>query len=346
MPGLTVAEIARICGGQAEGDTELLISGASSLENASATDLVFVANEKAFTAASSSRAGCLLVPTSFPSRTGRSLIRVPNPRTAFTRAVAVLLPQKPAQEFVNPTALIARTATVARGCFIGAYATIGENTHIGRGCSIGNGCALGDHVSIGEETTLYANVTIYDKVQVGARVILHSGCVIGADGFGFTLEGDHYEKFPQIGTIEIEDDVEIGANCCIDRAALGVTRIGAGTKLDNLVHVGHNCMIGKHVVVAAQTGFSGGVVVGNDAVIGGQAGIGERAHIESKAVVGGKSGILPSQRVRAGEPVWGIPARPLRRYLKGLANLEKLQELREELRQIRRKLGASADLDG
>jgi UDP-3-O-[3-hydroxymyristoyl] glucosamine N-acyltransferase len=193
-------------------------------------------------------------------------------------------------------------------------------------------------VTIGENTILHANVTVYNDIHIGARVVLHSGSVIGADGFGFTLAGARYEKFPQIGTVEIGDDVEVGANSCIDRAALGKTKIGEGTKLDNLVHVAHNCNIGKHVVVAAQTGFSGSVSVGDYAVIGGQAGIGENANIESKAIVGGKSGILPSHRVRAGEPVWGIPARPLRSHLTGLANIAKLPELRQQLRQLEQEV--------
>jgi UDP-3-O-[3-hydroxymyristoyl] glucosamine N-acyltransferase len=151
------------------------------------------------------------------------------------------------------------------------------------------------------------------------------------------VEG-RYRKFPQVGTVDIHDDVEIGAGCCIDRAALGVTRIGRGTKLDNLVHVAHNCVVGENVVVAAQTGFSGSVTVGDYAVIGGQAGIGEKAHIEARAIVGGKAGILTSATVRAGEPVWGIPARPLRQHLKGLANVNKLPELKARINQIEQQL--------
>ncbi len=146
---------------------------------------------------------------------------------------------------------------------------------------------------MGERLPLHANVTVYDDVDIGSRVILHSGCVIGADGFGFVLEGDRYQKFPQIGRVSIGDDVEIGANSCVDRAALGVTWIGEGTKLDNMVHVAHNCRIGRHVVVAAQTGFSGGVVVEDYAVIGGQVGIGDKARIESRAVLGSGCGVLP-----------------------------------------------------
>ena len=184
---------------------------------------------------------------------------------------------------------------------------------------------------------LHARVSIYDRVTIGARAILHSGCVIGADGFGFALAGDHYEKFPQVGRVEIGDDVEIGANTCIDRAALGVTFIDDGVKLDNMVHIGHNCRIGKHVVIAAQTGLSGGVVVEDYAVIGGQVGIGDKARIETKAVLGSGSGVLTSKIIRSGQTVWGTPARPLKEYLQQLAVFSKLPELRADVAELKKK---------
>ena len=317
---VTVQQLAEICGGAAEGDTARQISGANALETATAGDLSFVANKKAAEAARASKAGCLLAPVSFESKGDWAIIRVAEPRSAFARALAVLYPKPPASSFIHPAAVIAKDASIAAGCSIGA------------------GCVVGERVTIGENTTLAANVTLYDGVVIGARVILHSGCVIGADGFGFTLSDGQYQKFPQIGTVEIGDDVEIGANSCIDRAALGVTRIGSGTKLDNLVHVGHNCTIGRHVVIAAQTGLSGSVVIEDYAVIGGQVGIGEKARIVSRAIVGGKSGVLTGQVVHAGEPVWGIPARPLKKHLKGLANIQKLPELQEQIRQLEQRL--------
>jgi UDP-3-O-[3-hydroxymyristoyl] glucosamine N-acyltransferase len=211
---------------------------------------------------------------------------------------------------------------------IHSTAVIGADVHIGAASSIGPGCTIGDRVHIGERCVLHPRVTIYHDVHIGDEVILHSGSVIGADGFGFVLTGGAYEKFPQIGRVEIGDCVEIGANCCVDRAALGVTLIGEGTKLDNMVHVGHNCRIGRHVVVAAQTGFSGGVVVEDYAVIGGQVGIGDRARIESGAVLGSGSGVLTSKIVRGGQVMWGTPARPLKEHLAQLAALSRLAKKR------------------
>jgi UDP-3-O-[3-hydroxymyristoyl] glucosamine N-acyltransferase len=239
-----------------------------------------------------------------------------------------LHPEPACKPGIHPSAVIALSAVVANDCTIGANVVIGERSTIGRGSRLMAGCVVGDDVTVGEFCTLHPNVTIYSHVRLQNRVILHSGCVIGADGFGFAFTGEHYEKFPQIGSVDIEDDVELGANTCIDRAALGTTRIGKGTKIDNMVHVGHNCTIGRHVVIAAQSGFSGGVVIGDYAVIGGQVGVGDKATIQSKAVVGSGAGILSSKIVRAGEPVWGTPARPLREHLRQLAMLARLSDVR------------------
>jgi UDP-3-O-[3-hydroxymyristoyl] glucosamine N-acyltransferase len=337
MP-FTVAEIAERVAGAAEGETQRIITGANTIESAESGDLAFAANRKAFEAAVTSRAACVIVPLAFTGSLPAALIRVADPRVAFAKALESLYPRKRPSAGVHPSAIIAPSAQLGQNCSIGAYVCIGENTQVDDDCQIGPGCVLGEDVAIGKATILHANVTIYDRVVIGARAIIHSGAVIGADGFGFALAGDHYEKFPQVGSVKIGDDVEIGANCCIDRAALGVTQIGDGTKLDNLVHVAHNCILGRHVVVAAQTGFSGSVTVGDYAVIGGQAGIGEKAKIEAKAIVGGKAGVLVSQIVKAGEPVWGIPARPLRGHLKGLAYIQKLPELNETVREIRQRV--------
>jgi UDP-3-O-[3-hydroxymyristoyl] glucosamine N-acyltransferase len=218
------------------------------------------------------------------------------------------------------------TAVVEHGVVLGEGASIGPHCFVGRGSRIGAG------------TVLQANVTVYGGTEIGARVKLQAGVVIGADGFGFVMHQGCYQKFPQVGTVRIEDDVEIGANSCVDRAALGVTVIGEGSKLDNLVHIGHNCRVGKHVVIAAQTGVSGGVTIEDYAVIGGQVGIGDKARIQSKAVVGSGAGILTSKIVRAGEPVWGTPARPLREHLVQLAQVARLPKLKALVDDLARRV--------
>ena len=300
---MTVTELARSLNVAFQGDGSRNLAAAAPLDSAGANDLTFAAYPKVFDQALRSAAGCIIVPATYPT-SSQTLIRDLAPRRLFARALALLYPEPPVDRGIHPSAVI------------------GPNSILGEGIAIGPGCVVGRNVSIGANSILHANVTIYDRVRIGRNAILHSGCVIGADGFGFALdENRQYVKFPQVGEVEIGDDVEIGANTCIDRAALGVTRIGDGTKLDNLVHIGHNCQIGRHVVIAAQTGLSGAVSIGDYAVVGGQVGVGDKARIESGAVIGSGAGILPSKIVRAGTPVWGTPARPLKQYLAQLATL-------------------------
>jgi UDP-3-O-[3-hydroxymyristoyl] glucosamine N-acyltransferase len=333
---LRVTEIADQLSAHWEGDGDLEITGAAPLESAGPHETAFVGNRKAAAGAAQSRAGCLVVTLDFPK--GRTLIRVADPRGAFARLIGLLYPRPETTPGIHASAVIAPDAEISDSASIGPHATVGARARIGERSRIGAGCAIGADVRLGCDCTLHANVTIYDNVTVGNRAVLHSGVVLGADGFGFVLQGDHYEKFPQIGRVEIGDDVEIGANSCIDRAALGVTEIGDGVKLDNLVHIAHNCRIGRHVVIAAQTGLSGGVVVEDYAVIGGQVGIGDKARIESGAVLGSGCGILTSKIVRKGQLVWGTPARPLKEHLEQLANLARLPELRKEVAAIEKRL--------
>ena len=333
---MRVRELADWLGATFEGDGEKELAGVQSLDRAGAQDLSFVSSMKALGQAEASGAGCLVVPPDFPP--GRTVIRASAPRTAFARAVSRLIPPPPRHPGIHPAATVSPQAEIGDGVEIGPYVVIAEGSRIENNCRIGPGCAVGCRVVIGHDSVLHANVTIYDDVDIGNNVVMHSGCVIGADGFGFAIDGERYQKFPQIGRVEIGDFVEIGANSCVDRAALGTTHIGEGSKLDNMVHVGHNCRIGRHVVVAAQTGFSGGVIVDDYAVIGGQVGIGDKARIESHAVLGSGCGILTSKIVRAGEVMWGTPARPLKQHLEQLANLARLPEMRRELIAIKRRL--------
>src|SRR5215470_10571887 len=328
---MRVRELAEWLSATFEGDGEIELAGVAPIDSAGPGDLAFVASRKAAQQADSSAAGCLLAPMDWPSPSYRPVIRVPDPRAAFARAMSRFYPTAELKPGVHPTAVVGKDVEMGAMVYIGPHAVIGDGTRIGVATSIGAGCIVGKRVALGEGCMLHPNVTVYDNVDIGRGTILHSGTVIGADGFGYVMEHDRWHKFPQVGRVEIGDFVEIGANSCVDRAAMGVTVIGEGTKLDNMVHVGHNCRIGKHVVIAAQTGLSGGVVVEDYAVIGGQVGIGDKARIESRAVLGSGSGVLTSKVVRAGQVMWGTPARPLKDHLEQLAVLSRLAKKRKPL---------------
>jgi UDP-3-O-[3-hydroxymyristoyl] glucosamine N-acyltransferase len=314
---MKVQQLAEIVSGRVAGNGETRIERIADLEQASEGEIAYVDNEKFFAAARSSKASCLIVPKSdqFPDRT---LIEVANPKLAFAQIGAVLHPVRRAPS-IHPTAVVADTASIA------ATAYVGPNV------------AVGEHVTIGEDCILHPNVVLYDGVTIGNRVILHAGVCIGADGFGYVRHDQGYQKFPQIGTVVIEDDVELGAYTCVDRAALGRTRIGRGTKLDNMVHVGHNCDIGERVVIAAQTGISGSVVIEDDAVIGGQVGFGDHTRVKKGAVIGSKAGILPGKIVRPGV-WWGIPVQPLDQFKRMNAHLQRLPEMREQIKRLEQQL--------
>ena len=303
---MTTGELAERLGLTLRGDASRPISGAAVLEEASPEQLAFAGSQKFFDTALTSRAGCIIAPAEYAGAAGQPVIESGQPRAHFAQALSLLYPGPAVAPGIHNTAVIDPSAV------------IGEGTSIGAGCVIGRG------VRIGDGSILYPRVTLYDRVKIGARCVIHSGAVIGADGFGFEMAGGRYRKVPQVGTVELGDDVEIGANTCVDRATLGTTLIGDGTKLDNMVHIAHNCRIGSHVVIAAQTGLAGGVTIGDYAIVGGQVGVGDKARIEAKAIIGSGAGILTSKVVRAGEPVWGTPARPLRQYLEQLATLSRL----------------------
>ena len=335
---MTVRELAALLQSHFEGDGDREIDGVASVESATPRQVSFAAGKRASELAANSQAGCLLVAPDFDAPPARTVIRVKDPRSAFARVIAHYHPPEPVIAGIHPSAVIAERVELGAGVSIGPHVTLAAGARIGDGTVIGPGCFIGAGSAIGSACRLAHRVTIYRGVTIGDRVTLHAGVVIGADGFGFAMMGGRYEKFPQIGAVNIANDVEIGANSCIDRATLGVTTIGEGSKLDNLVHIAHNCQIGKHVVIAAQTGFAGGVVIEDYAVIGGQVGIGDKARVESHAVLGSGAGVLTSKIVRAGEVMWGTPARPLRQYLTQLASLSRVPELRKQVRELERKL--------
>jgi UDP-3-O-[3-hydroxymyristoyl] glucosamine N-acyltransferase len=326
MPAITASELAARLGLRLRGNGNRQITGAAALDDPDAgpDDLTFISAPKYFEAGLSSNAGCFIASPDFPAASDRTVIESPHPRAHFAHALALLYPAGALHSGVHPSAVVHPSAAVEPTAEIGPFVAIGSNAVVGARTRVGAGAAIGGDSVVGPDSLIHARATIYGRVHIGARAIIHAGAVIGADGFGFEMEATAYRKVPQVGRVEIGDDVEIGANCCIDRATLGATVIGEGTKLDNMVHIGHNCRIGRHVLIVAQTGLAGGVTVGDYAVIGGQVGVGDKARIESKAVIGSGAGILSSKIVHAGEPVWGTPARPLRQYLRQLATLSRL----------------------
>ncbi len=312
---MKVQELSEIVNGRVVGDGETQIVRIADLEQARKGEIAYVDDEKFMPAAHESRASCLIVRDREKFSSNRTLIEVSNPKLAFALIGEALHPTD-REPSIHPTAVVAETADVSPTAYIGPHVTIGA------------------YVTVGDKCVLHPNVVLYDGVTIGNRVILHAGVCIGADGFGYVRHELGYQKFPQIGTVVIEDDVEMGAYTCVDRAALGRTRIGRGTKLDNMVHVGHNCDIGERVVIAAQTGISGSVVIEDDCVIGGQVGFGDHTRVQKGAIIGSKAGILPGKIVRPGV-WWGIPVQPLDQYKRMNAHMNKLAEMRAEIKQLR-----------
>ncbi|MDM7923167.1 MAG: UDP-3-O-(3-hydroxymyristoyl)glucosamine N-acyltransferase [Pyrinomonadaceae bacterium] len=322
---MKVHAIAEFLGAEVEGDGEIDVASVAALESAGAGQLAFLDSaEKQYTG----NASCVIVP---PDWAGEPwpvrppvIIRSGNPKLAFAKAASLLNPPKAREPQIHPTAVIADDAVFGNGVFIGAFACVGEGSVIGDNTQLRAGAKIGDRVSIGSDCVLHPNVFVEDGCSVGNKVLLQTGVVIGSEGFGFVRDetGEHL-KFPQIGTVVIEDAVEIGANSCVDRGALGETRIGAGTKIDNLVQVAHNVHIGKRCVIASETGISGSAVIGDDCVIGGQVGIADHVRIESGAIIGARSAVFPGKIVKKG--VWaGTPVQPIQDYKRQNAVMRKL----------------------
>jgi UDP-3-O-[3-hydroxymyristoyl] glucosamine N-acyltransferase len=329
----TVRAVSESVNGRVAGDGEVLLSGMASVGSAASGDLVFVEDEKNLALALKSRASAIIAGEfAAGKKYTKPMIVTTQPKLAFARAAKLLHPAKARQNGTHPTAVVHPLVRPGANVVIEARVVIGEDVLIGQGTWIGAGSVIAAGVSLGQNCRLYPNVTIYPGTRLGDRVVIHAGAVLGSDGFGYVQDKTtgRREQFPQIGRLEIGDDVEIGANSTVDRGALEVTRIGRGAKIDNLVHIGHNCQIGEDVVIAAQTGLSGSIVIENNVVLGGQVGIGEHVRIEEGVMLGGQGGVLPNKVLRGkGVAFWGTPAQPVREYLKQLAVLAKLAKNRE-----------------
>jgi len=324
----SLRSVAEAVQAQLVGDGAVEVSGVASIAQASPLDLVFVEDKKHLRFALESCAAAVIAGNfATENHSTKPLLISAQPKLAFSRAAKFLFPTPDRRPGIHPSAVVHASARLGKGVNVGERVVVGENAEIGDQTWIGAGTVVGAQASIGRDCELYPNVTVYAGARLGDRVIVHAGAVLGSDGFGYVRDQatGRYEKFPQVGRLEIGDDVEIGANTTIDRGALEVTRIGRGAKIDNLVHVGHNCQIGEDVVIAAQTGLSGSIVIEKDVVLGGQVGIGEHARIEEGVMLGGQGGVLPNKVLRGkGVAFWGTPARPVREYLKQLAALARL----------------------
>jgi len=329
---MTVAQLAESLGATLIGDGAAAVSRGSGVDDASAETVVFALTPPLFEPAAASAAGAVIAGAFAEGYAGAKPVLVAKqPKLAFARAVRLLAGAPAAAGSIHPSAVVSATAALGQSVTIGAHAVIGDGVSIGDGTSIGAGVVVADGVRVGAGCRIYPNVTIYASTEVGNRVVLHAGVVLGSDGFGYVMDETTgaYEAFPQVGTLRVEDDVEIGANTTVDRGALGATVIGAGTKIDNLVQVAHNVRIGRHVAISAQTGIAGSSRIDDHVVIGGQAGIADHVHIESGVILGAQAGVLTGKVLRGkGVVFWGTPARPLRDVLREQATLARLARRR------------------
>jgi UDP-3-O-[3-hydroxymyristoyl] glucosamine N-acyltransferase len=329
----TAAELAEYLGAKLAGDALAPISGVASFSRARVEDLVYLDSPRYAGDAAKSAAVCVLArPGS--QLPGKTTLEVSEPKFAFAKAAHWLLPESSPAAGVHPTAIIASDARIAANAHIGPYVVIEAATVVGSGTVIDAFCFVGRGSQIGEKCRLHPRVTLYAGSRLGHRVELHSGVVIGADGFGYVFGEGRHQKFPQIGTVEIGDDVEIGANTTIDRGSLETTRIGKGVKIDNLVQVAHNVQIGENSILAAQTGVSGSSTIGARAIVGGQVGIADHCKIEDGAIVGAQAGIPTGKTIRSGQIVWGTPARPLDKFKAQYAWFARLPELAARLARL------------
>jgi UDP-3-O-[3-hydroxymyristoyl] glucosamine N-acyltransferase len=335
----TAGELARYLDAKLQGDADARIAGLANPESAGADDLIYVDAPKHADRAARSAARCVIVPP-LTTLAGKTIIEVANPKLAFAKAAAWLLPKSPVRPEIHPTAIVADTARLAPNIRVGPYVVIEDEVEIGSGTAVDAFCFLGRGARVGQNCWLHPRVTLYAGAQLKDRVEVHSGVVIGGDGFGYVFDGKQHIKFPQVGEVEIGDDVEIGCNSAIDRGSLDQTRIASGVKIDNLVQVAHNVQIGENSVVAAQTGISGSSVLGVGVIVGGQVGIADHCTLEDGSIIGAQAGIPTGKTIRRGQTVWGTPARPIERFKEQYGWFSRLPDMAQRISKLEEKLGS------
>ncbi|NIR33339.1 MAG: UDP-3-O-(3-hydroxymyristoyl)glucosamine N-acyltransferase [Desulfuromonadales bacterium] len=331
----TLKELADLVGGEVQGDADIEIRSLATLDDAGEGDITFLANPKYQSKLETTQASAVIVAPG-TSSAGKALLVTQNPYLAFAKVLSHLHVRRPTPQgvmegaVVSPDAVLGDGVTVYPGCFVGPGATIGNGTILHPGVTLYEG------VSIGDDALLHAGVVVREGCRIGNRVIIHANAVIGSDGFGFAPDGSSYYKIPQIGIVVVEDDVEIGSASCIDRAALEVTRIKRGAKIDNLVQIGHNCTIGEDTVIVSQVGIAGSTEVGDHCTLGGQAGVAGHIKIGDNVTVGGQSAV--SKSVKPNQAVSGYPLMPHREWLKSTMSYAKLPEMRKEVNRLKERL--------
>jgi len=334
---MTVAAIAQLVGGELIGDGNLIISGFSGIKEAKKNELSFLSNPKYEPLLKDTQAGVIFVPRQIVCP-GKNLIRVDNPSLSFTQVVNHLLKDAPdyKPKGIHPTAVIAPSAKLGPGVAIGAHTVVEDGAVIEDGSVIYANCYIGFEAHLGKDCLIYPNVVLREKVFLANRVIIHSGTVIGSDGFGYVTVNGKHTKIPQVGTVFIEDDVEIGSNVTVDRARFDRTIIGEGTKIDNLVQIAHNVSIGKHCFVVAQSGIAGSTKLGNYVILAAQSGLVGHIEIGDGAIVAAQSGV--SKSIKAGEQVFGSPAHPMKDALRNNAHIQRLDKYVEMIKDLKKRI--------
>ncbi len=335
MP-FTTEEIARHVGGQVVGDSAAVLNQFATIENARPGDLTFAENEEFFSLAEKSAATAIIADKRFSSAK-KTLIQVPNARVAFAKSLALFFPEKKFAAGAHPTAVVAASAKIDGSAHIGPHCVVGDRVSIGAGTVLQAGTVVGDDCALGKDVNLFPNVTLYPRTQIGDRVRIHANSAIGSDGFGYVQDGLVHRKVPQIGNVVIGEDVEIGAGVTIDRGTMGSTAIGKGTKIDNLVQIGHNVQVGEGCLLVAQVGIAGSSKLGNYVVLAGQVGVAGHLKIGNQVIVGAKSGVM--HNIPDGETWLWIPAQPIREVKRQVVALQKLPELLKRVAELEKKLG-------
>ena len=338
MPNMTftTAEIAKRLEGEVIGDAAAKLTGFAHADHAKPGDLTFAENEDYFARAEQSAATAIIADDRFKSAK-KILIRVPNARIAFAKAMALFFPEKKFTAGIHPTAVIAASAKVDATAHLGPHCVVGERVRIGARAVLQAGTCVGDDSKLGDDVNLFPNVTVYPRTEIGRRVRLHAGTVVGSDGFGYVQDAGVHLKVPQIGNVIIGDDVEIGAGVTIDRGALGSTVIGKGTKIDNLVHIAHNVEIGEGSLILGQVGIAGSTKFGKYVVLAGQAGIAGHLKIGDRVTVSAQSGVM--HNIPAGEKWFGYPAQPDKDFKRQMIAIHRLPELLKRVAELEKQSG-------